>query len=81
MAIGHFDRFRNGLKCLGVLDEMKNLEDVFCYNGSKTLTAIQLLSLFSYEYGYDKDSNKGKRERMTEAYFADFVLDLEGMKL
>ncbi|XP_067847489.1 G2/M phase-specific E3 ubiquitin-protein ligase [Heptranchias perlo] len=75
-----FERFREGLKLLGVLENIQKYPEIFsellCYKPQK-LTAEKLGKLFSINFSPD-GSNKTIAESRVIGFWRDYLADLEG---
>ena len=74
-------RFRDGLKTLGVLEQIQNhpesFSPVMCYN-PRPLTADQVDGLFHIRWS-EEGSNQKREERTVVAFWRDYLQDVEGM--
>ncbi|CAL8239618.1 unnamed protein product [Gadus morhua 'NCC'] len=72
-------RFRDGLKTLGVLEQIQNhpesFSPVMCYN-PRPLTADQVDGLFHIRWS-EEGSNQKREERTVVAFWRDYLQDVE----
>lgn len=74
------DRFAEGLKTLGLIDELKNHVDIFedlFVNAVRPLEAKDLSSLFEVDFS-PLGSNKRLLENKTICFWRDWLIDVEG---
>lgn len=74
-------RFRDGLKTLGVLEQIQkhpeSFRPVMCYN-PKPLTADQVDELFHIRWS-EEGSNQKREEERVVAFWRDYLQDVEGV--
>ena len=77
-------RFTAGLQTLGLMDEIRKNPDVmsvlFTYTSPDPLTASSVGKVFLVDLS-NADTNRGRQERKTMVFWADFLQDLEGNEL
>ncbi|XP_077958481.1 G2/M phase-specific E3 ubiquitin-protein ligase [Gasterosteus aculeatus] len=76
---GPFERFRDGLKTLGVLEQIQmhpeSFSPVMCYN-PKPLTADQVDGLFHIRWS-EEGTNQKREEETVVAFWRDYLQDVE----
>lgn len=75
-----FERLKEGLKTLGVLNAIEEhstvMEELFC-GGPPPLSAASLLDLFKVQYSL-KGSNRRALEEVAVGHWRDWIIEVDG---
>lgn len=77
-----FYRFTKGLKCLGVLDRIRNypgaMRGLFVHKSDLVVDAVEMDNMFVVEFS-EEGSNKYINELRIQTYWRDYLLEIEGI--
>lgn len=77
-----FYKFIKGLKCLGVLDRIRNYPDamrgLFVHKSDLVVDAMEMDNMFVVEFS-EEGSNRYINELRIQTYWRDYLLEIEGI--